>query len=291
MRWTDSPVVSFSRGGRELTLGRDPEARVLHLYGSKGLGLPPVAIAKADRLGGDGSVVRGVRYGDRDVFVPVFMEADSVGELTVMRRDLYRLLAPHLGMVQVRVQDPATGTDRYISGYLKDGLDGDFGDGFHGVWQTLGLSFECPDPWWMGAEQLVELQVAPGSKPFISNSVPFFPVVLAGSVVQGVFDVNVTGDAEVRPVWQVTGPGSDLLLTVGGKQVSIKGLFKPGEVVTLDARTGTISPDRWADVSLDSDPDLLRLAPGRNRVAVVMAGATTASMVRLVYRERFMEAI
>lgn len=292
MRWSDSPIVSFIQDGATLTLGRGPEdARLLHLYGSQGLGLPPVSIAKSDRLGGDGSIVRGVRYGDREVFIPLLIEGLNVGHLDELRADLYARLAPHLGPVTVRVESPTMATVREITGYLKDGLTGDFGSGFHGTWQTLGLTFECPDPWWMGEQRLTELRVAPGTKPFISTSVPFFPVVLSGSTVQGAFDVEITGDAQVRPVWQVEGPGSDLVITVGSRRIAMSGEIKAGEIVTFDARTGAITPDRWSSVSLDTDADLLRLNPGRQRVEVTMVGATTASVVRLVYRERFAAAI
>lgn len=287
MGWEDSPIVSFSRDGETFTLGRGPEDTVLHLYGSQGLGLPPVTLAKSDRLAGDGSIVRGVRYGDREVYVPLLIDAGSMAECDAIRRSLYALLAPDLGPVEVRVQ--GTDTDRYISGYLTGGLEGDFGDGYHGAWQTLGLTFDCVDPWWMGAQHLEELQVAPGSKPFISDTVPFFPVVLAGSTVQGVFMVDVSGDAPVRPVWQVTGPGTDLTIRDGANKLAVSGSFAAGEVVTFDARTGTITPDRWDDVTLDSD--LFLLSPGQHRITVTMVGATPDSMVRLVYRERHRWAI
>lgn len=289
MRWSDAPIVTLSRGGQAIELGRTGQDDVLHLHGSTGLGLAPWSVAKSDRIGGDGSIVRGGRYGDREVFLPVWIGGDSVGDLTGRRRELYRLLAPHLGPVTVRVQDPVTGTDRSIEGVLKDGLEGDFGDTFHGVWQTLGLTFDCPDPWWMGEQHLQELQVAPGSKPFISDSVPFFPVVLAGSIVQGIFGVHVEGDAPVRPVWQVMGPGTDLIIASGGSQISVSGSFAAGEVVTFDGRDGSITPDIWDRVS--DDTELFELAPGMNRVQVTMVGASTASIVRLVYRERFLEAI
>lgn len=291
MRWSDAPIVSFSRDDEEITLGRRGDAGLLHLYGSQGLGLPAVSIAKTDRLAGDGSIVRGVRYEDRDVYLPVLIEGGSQGEVDQIRARLYDLLAPHRGPVTIRVQSPTTGTDRYITGTLKDGLTGDFGDGYHAVWQTLGLTFECPDPWWMGAQRLVEMRVSPGAKPFLSETIPFFPIVLSGSVVQGRFDVVIEGDATVRPVWQIEGPGTDLTITAGGRRIAVTGAFPGGQHVTFDARTGDITPDRWGDVSLDSDPDLLRMEPGRQVVTVAMTGATPASLVRLIYRERFAAAI
>ena len=43
----EAPIVSFSRDGEVFQLGRGPEDPVLHLYGSKGLGAPPVSIASS----------------------------------------------------------------------------------------------------------------------------------------------------------------------------------------------------------------------------------------------------
>ncbi len=289
MDWSDSPIVSLSRGGETFTLGRGPDDPVLHLYGSTGLGLAPVDIASSDRITGDGSVVRGVRYGAREVFLPLLMESDSVAGLSRMRRELNRLLAPHLGPVEIRVEDPASGTDRMIRGYYREGLDGDFGDGFHGSWQTLGLTFECPDPWWLGPEQMVELRVNPGSKPFLSATVPFFPVVLAQSTVQGRFDVTIEGDGPVWPSWEVLGPGTDLVIARGTDRIEIAGAFSPTAPVSIDTAAGRISPDRWADTSLRSR--LFSLDPGHQSLTVTLVSATPATLVRLTYRERYLEGV
>ena len=289
MDWSDSPIVSLSRNGETFTLGRGPDDPVLHLYGSTGLGLAPVDIASSDRITGDGSIVRGVRYGAREVYLPLLMESDSVAGLSVMRRELNRLLAPHLGPVEIRVEDPASGTDRMIRGYYREGLDGDFGDGFHGSWQTLGLTFECPDPWWLGPEQTVELRVNPGSKPFLSDTVPFFPVILAQSTVQGQFDVTIEGDGPVWPAWEVLGPGTDLVIARGTDRIEIAGSFSPTSPVLIDTATGRITPDRWADTSLRSR--LFSLDPGQQSLTVTLVSATPATLVRLTYRERYLEGV
>ena len=287
--WSDSPVVSFSRGGEDFVLGRSGEDSVLHLYGSTGLGVAPVSVESSPRLTGDGSVVRGVRYDSREVYLPLFLESETVGGLSEVRRRLNRLLAPHLGPVDVRVVDPATDTDRMIRGYYTEGLDGDFGDGFHGTWQTLGLTFECPDPWWLGPERVKSLRVDPGSKPFLSESEPFFPVVLAESVVQGDWSVAVEGDGPVFPVWEVTGPGTDLRIIRGDDRIEIDGEVRAGETLRIDTAAGRITPDRWDDVSLRSR--LFPLTPGANRLNVSMVGATEDTIVRLVYRERYLEGV
>ena len=287
-RWVDSPIVSFSRDGQALELGRSGEAPALHLTGSTGLGLAPVDIKSSERLSGDGSIARGVRYGARDVYVPLLLSGTELS-VAEARRDLTRLLAPHLGMVDVRIQDPVTGTDRMIRGYLREGMEGDFGSDFGRSWHRLGLTFECPDPWWLGPEQTVELRVNPGVKPFLSDTVPFFPVILAQSVVQGQFDVEISGDGPVWPAWEVLGPGTDLVIARGEDLIEIGGDFSPDEPVLIDTAAGRIAPDRWADTSLRSR--LFALNPGRQTITVTLVSATEDTLVRVTWRERYLEGV
>lgn len=291
-KWSDSPIVTFSRNGQEVTLGRSGDAPVLHLNGSEGLGVAPVEIAKSDRIAGDGSVVRGVRYGDREVFIPMLVEQPSTGDLNLWRRELNRLLAPVPGdpegsLVDVRVEDPTTGTVRTVRGIYQTGLEGEFGSDYFGDWQTLGVRFDCSDPWWLGQERTQTLRLNPGSKPFLSDTEPFFPVLLAESVVQGDWSITVDGDGPVWPVWEVTGPGTGLRITRGTERIEIDGEVRAGETLRIDTRSGRIVPDRWDDAS--DGTELFPLRPGMNRLQVSMVGATVDTLVRLVYHERWLE--
>lgn len=294
MKWSDSPLVRIGRDGDWFELGRDPEASpALHLWGSEGLGLAPVDIAKSDRITSDGSIVRGVRYSDREVFLPALLEADSMLELNRIRERLYDLLAPDLGPVEIQLEIP-TGEGqepnrRSIFGYLTEGLDGKFGEDYYGSWQKLGLTFTCPDPWWLGPEQIRTLQVAPGSKPFLSQTVPFFPIVLAPSNVVGEWDIDIAGAGDVWPTWEIVGPGNDLLIQRGSERIFIQGQFAAGTVTRIQTDPARITPDRWADLSLDSR--LFPLRAGANRIKISMVNATADTLVRLVWRERYRGAI
>ncbi|WP_172797068.1 phage distal tail protein [Devriesea agamarum] len=278
--------MSFSRAGQTLTLGRGPEDPVLHIYGSTGLGLAPSHLETVERLADHGSVVVGQRYTERKLFIPIFAQFDGEGGLTGWRGELYALLAPHLGPVDIHIYDPATDRQRYISGYLDSGLEGDFGQNFHGNWQTLGLTFRCPDPWWQGPERLQTFSVTPSRKPFISTTSPFFPVLLAASTVLGRFDVTIDGDGPINPVWEVIGPGRDLVISNGSDHLTVKGAFPAGQVVRFDGRTDDITPDRWADVDVNST--IFPLSPGLNRLTVTLTDAGPESLVRLTYRERYL---
>lgn len=294
--WTDSPIVSFGRDGNMVTLGRGPQDYpTLHLHGSEGLGIPPVDIAKADRLTSHGSIVRGVRYTDREVFLPIFLDCADIFELNALRQEWYDLVAPDKGPVEIRVEIPQGGdadpVSRSIFGYYKSGLEGDFGDDYYGDAQRIGLTFDCPDPLWLGPEQTMTLQINPGVKPFLSATEPFFPVILAQSFAKGEWTISVAGDSEVWPTWEVTGPGSDLIIQSGTERIFIQGQFAAGSVTRIQTAPDRmrITPDRWDDLSLDSDQFPLR--PGNNTVKVSLADATTATTARLVWREIYRGAI
>ena len=284
-----SPIISFHRNEHTFNLGTGATDDVLHIYGSTGLGLAPADIALTDRINGHGSHLRGIRYETRELFIPLLIHKQTYAECTEVRRQLYRFLAPHLGPVRIQVHDPATGTIRSIEGVLRDGLTGDFSSNFHGSWQTLGLTFVCPNPYWSGPEHVLELKVSPGVKPFISQTVPFFPVILAQSTVQGQFAVHVEGDASISPIWRVSGPGNDLVITNGKERFELNHTWGPGATLTIDTNKRRMNPDLWHKVPLASR--LFDLQPGTNRLNVTMTGATPATKVELIYAEQYMEAI
>lgn len=289
MSFAENPIVSFERDGGKIELGRFPNDDVIHLHGSTGLGLPPVQVGTREKINADGSHLVGIRYGDREVFLPFGVWKPTKRELTEFRRRLYRSLAPHLGPVTIRVSDPPTGSNRTISGYLQKGLEGDFTDDFNGYHQTFGLSFTCLDPWWQGEPQRIESRIRTTSKPFISTKSSFFPVILSGSSVRDEYVLQVVGDGEVYPTWVITGPGSDLTISNGKDTFTINHELRAGEKITIDTQNRRITPDLWSKVPLSSR--LFPLTPGENRLTITMVGATPETSVDALYRERYMEAV
>lgn len=287
--WDEAPIVTIARGGESITLGRDPGDAVIHLNGSTGLGIAPVEWKSTPRTAGSGNVVHGVRYGDREVFLPIYASAPTVGELHEWRERLAGLVAPieddlDASVVDITFDDPTTGRVRTARGRYVSGLDGEFAGEYHGTWQTLGLVFEC-EPWWLGPERLVELRLAPEVKPFLSDTVSFFPVILSGSTVAGEFDVVISGDGPVWPAWEVVGPGEDLIISNGREWLEVTGEFPAGEPVLFDSEAGRIVPDRWPDLSARSR--LFPLRQGSQTITASIVNATADTVVRLTYRERY----
>ena len=117
---------------------------------------------------------------------------------------------------------------------------------------------------------------------------PFFPVMLAQSSVQGVFQVDIKGAGPVDPIWEVHGPGTDLRISNDVEVIEMDGNFPAGEPVLIDVADGEITPNsRCIDTSVRSR--LFKLERGLQTITVTPVGATTETLVRLTYRERYRE--
>lgn len=140
----------------------------------------------------------------------------------------------------------------------------------------------------------------PGRSPSIADgrgaahAYPFFPVLLSDSTVQGAYVLNIQGDAEAWPVWEVTGPGEDLLIQNDdtGERIFIEGQF--GETVTITTRpqeqdvvsASVMDGSLWERVSEDSV--FFPLQPGVNRIRMSMVNGKPESTVTLEYVEQWM---
>ena len=139
----------------------------------------------------------------------------------------------------------------------------------------------------------------PGRSPSIADgrgtahAYAFFPVLLSDSTVQGAYVLSIQGDAEAWPIWEVTGPGEDLLIQNDdtGERISIRGQF--GEKVTITTRPqeqditseSEMRGSLWERVSDDSV--FFPLKPGINRIRMSMVNGKPESTVTLRYREAF----
>lgn len=244
-RMSEKPIVSFSRDGETFELGTTGLSPILHMYGSTGLGIAPVEVSDSERLGGDGSIVRGVRFGKREVYIPLRMEAETTAELSLLRRRLARLITPVSGdpaasLVDVTIRDPATGVERMVRGIYKDGLDGDFGTGYHGYWQKLGITFECPDPWWLGPERTRTMQIYRGSKAFLSR-----------------------------------GATERVNLAANPSFASLTGAFGAGTIVEASGASVALSSD-WSSAGDTS----VKITPGSNVLAAAWLSPYSAALIR-----------
>lgn len=265
------------------------------IRGMTGFGIAPTELTYADRAQSHGSILTGVHLEDRELFIPLIMDADSVQALDELRDSLVERLNPLLGEGTLTVERIADGQRRSAPVIYKKGLEGDFGDEYWGDWQTFGITFAMGEAFWNGPETKVEWSLANSSKPFVSNSVNFFPIIIGKSNVNGAYTVDIVGDAPAYPVWTITGPATDICITnkVTGQKIQINGEVKIGETITIDTRNYTLSGtsrtenELWDALSLDST--LFPLQKGKNSISAVATGLTSASKITAVYRQQFLK--
>lgn len=113
------PTLTISRGSTSLELSEANGITVMP--GVEGFDTPPVALSENEPADFDGSVVTNVRYTPREVFVPVFLQANSTNQVRSQTRALASLLNPQLGPVTLTVrQDELTG--ELLSADVVDGV-------------------------------------------------------------------------------------------------------------------------------------------------------------------------
>lgn len=289
-----NPEIGFRRGDERYQLTDPADAgneRAMLIHGSTGLGIAPVVVTPDPLVGAHGSLLRNVRLDERDISIPVFMQRDSQGELDEVRRGLETFLSPLRTGLNLSVEHE--GQDyREIGVVYTGGLEGDYGDDYHGVWEKRLLEFKATDALWRGAPEVISKAVAPGVKPFISGSIAFFPIILGASTVQGRVTFSVRGDSPTAPVWTITGPGRDLLIREisTGKRFQLDGTIT--SPITIDMAAGDITAEGatrgelWSRVSLDSE--MVPMSPGVSEWEVSMVGATTASRIDVSYEPRWL---
>lgn len=280
--------------GRDYEFSSDPADPVRLNKGTTGLGIAPVTFDTSPVLAGHGSTLRGKRLAERDIMVPLRLEGTDSADLDRIRAELMQFVSPlDPTPLWLRVVPPGGGQYREMRVHYAGGLEGDFGSTYHGYLQKIALELKALDALWMGEPVTAYRQVRPAVKPFLSDSEPFFPVVLSSATVTGSLSLTVEGDAPTWPVWSVVPPGEDFMIARPGtrEKFYINGIItQPFEVDMEVGRVEDVTgADMWSRVSLDSQ--LFQLQPGVTRLDFTMIGATEASSVSVAYRPRFMAAL
>ncbi len=266
--------------------------------GLEGRFAPPPHIVADVLAGSDGSRVRNVRYGVREIAIPLSIEADSPDDLHTSLRDLVSRLDPKRGVGKLRATG-AGGTTREIACRYGGGLEivEDIATSVTG-WARASIVLVAHDPLWQDMSPTVET-VGVEATAFLSPdaSTAWFPWSLVESDAVGGFTVNNDGDDDAWPQWTIQGPGAGLLKLSNlatGETIEIANVsMVSGEKITIDTRpgyktvTGPSGENLWPDLSDGSD--LWPLERGTQTVTVTLAGAVAGeSNVRLEWRRKWL---
>ena len=189
------------------------------------------------------------------------------------------------GLVQVSTPVPV-GSISYVDGAVLTDAQSpvDFFDG--------GATVSGHTTNWTGAanNSSSELWTVPTGQDDI-QAVPFFPIMLSASTIQGAKQLDIQGDADAYPIWTVYGPGEDFEII---NRTTGERFFLEGEItspITIDTRTEQLSADGMSNMELwarvPRELSTFPLKPGRNDISFVIVNATEQSKVELRYAEQW----
>jgi hypothetical protein len=260
-------------------------------WNATGRGMPPASFEEDRVPERAGSRLRAVRHGTREMTLPLWITGSSESDLWATLRALALTMDPTRGDGKLRVTsivgDQREVTCRYAAGLE---LNERLGDTAGPLLQRAQVVFRVHDPYWYAVSDTTQSFTVGTPATFF----PFFPLRLSSSEVYATGSITNAGDVETWPVWTITGPGSAIVLRnqTTGKSLSLSTTLGAGESVVIDTREGvkTVTHSSGANLfsSLSSTSSLWPLARGVNALQIEMSAATSASLVTLAYRPRYL---
>lgn len=281
--WTDSR-------GRATTLTDWEQGWILQ-PGIRGFDLPQYAFYVDESPQIDGNALRGTRAQAREVMLPITFFDTTRATFRDRKRTFLRTLNPKLGLGTITATE-ADGSARTIQAYYVSGAEGDFGDDSSGLrWQTLGLTFSCPSPYWIGASEHLEFRTAETGSFF-----PLLPLNVTDSQVLGDATIDNPGDDTAQPIWTIHGPAGTATFTntTTGKAFSLTAPLGAADTLVVDTRerqqTAVLNgTDNWWP-NLTTDSVLWGLEEGVNDIAMTLTSTSLATVVEVDYQPRYLTA-
>lgn len=267
----------------------DPSFRVVQ--GAKGYGTPPTNWLEDRVPQHDGAITRDVLYDTREIEVPLLIQASDYPTLLSKTRLLRQWTNVKSGDGTLQIAEP-DGTTRQFTCRLKQGLEGQEGQDVSGpTWRKVLLVFRTtsstPYANWPSALNFTYQQAAASATWF-----PIFPLVLGGAGIFAQPTLLNPGDVEAEPIWTLTGPMTNPVLTnvTTGAKISLTLALLTGQTLTIDTRFRIKSVIRNDGTklfsALSNDSSLWTLAPGVNALTVVASSTSAASQLQLSFTPR-----
>jgi hypothetical protein len=251
-------------------------------------GLPPYAASTLNVPLTDGDTVRFVLAQARPLAVHLLIKGATAADYEAVRTTLQNAMNPKLGDGYFRCQRQDGAPLRDIFCRYTDGFAGEESWGVSSsVHEELLLGFLAHDPYFYDttATTLSFISSAP------VNFFPIMPLQLTGGVIGSGFTVFNAGDVEAYPVWTITGPGTNPVLTntTTGKVITPTITLTAGQALTIDTREKTVTREDGSNQfsTLSFASALWTLATGNNAITLAMTGTTAASRISVSYKQRW----
>lgn len=202
--------------------------------GMSGLSMPPVDRFITEAAGVPGSLWRGMRVKEREVFWPTFV-VSSLGsaEWLAADRKFWSGLQPDK-VGKWSVVD-ATGDQRDL--YLRfkdDGGHRTLHDPSLSGWDVYGLTFVAEEPFWSSSDPITRTwtQGAGAGDFFNSGHAPPFHISSSATIATAA--MPNPGDVEAWPVWTIYGPTTSVTVGLNGRLVQVPFAVAAGHAVVID---------------------------------------------------------
>jgi hypothetical protein len=272
----------------------DGSAGYYLVSGRDGLFAPPTRPIEQDIPLSPGAVLKYLKLDPREVQLYVLIKSSGEAALEQARRSLINQLNPTRGTGTLRyVGEDATTRDLFC--ICVDGLSGVESEQSRGPgWHLFSLRFRALDPFWYDALATVSTFSQGAAVAFFGNPWLGNPWRISSSGVLSSFAVNNDGDVEAWPVWTITGPGTNPILTnsTTSKSISCTITLTAGQSLIINTSPGVKTILRENNTSqfstLSATSELWPLVRGANTVALTMSGTTSASSIQLQYKRRWL---
>lgn len=256
----------------------------------------PNPVFEADGVPGQsGQRLRNVRHGVHEFAMKFWFYDTTEESLRSQLRSIIYKMDPTRGIGRVRVVAPG-GDSREIFCRVSSGLGLSevLGEDAGIISQRISAAFIAHDPYWysVGDTAIVYSGVTD-----VATFFPFFPLRLSASAVfVNDSSINNPGDLEAWPVWTISGPGSNIVITnlTTSQSLTLNTSVTSGQSITIDTRPGakTVLDDGGNSLFPLMTPTsvLFPLAKGDNHIQVAMDSTSATSSIRLAFRPRYFSA-
>lgn len=264
--------------------------------GIAGWDMPPIQHIEEKMPLRAGARFRTTTIEPRDIDLPLHIAAANSAALHAKVRDILSWFYPDPkkgpGILRVVTE---LGDSREIRCRYSTGLQGDERQENSGInWRNVVITLRAHDPYWYASLPTVQLFQQGAPVGFLGN--PFLPLKLTRTDIFSAPSLVNLGDTDAWPVWIITGPMTDLVLSnLTANPDTVIDMTYPlatGETITIDTTEDKRSVTKNDGTNLygymTAASYLWPLVKGTNALQIQMGGATVASRVQLAYTPRFL---
>lgn len=253
--------------------------------GILGFGIPPTSV-RIEESAGDGGVWRHTKRLARDLDLPITVFGTDRGDVQAKLRRLGTLLQDAGGAPKLRATY-LDGTSVFISVHYTGGGETNYDNNSSGLtWAGWTVSLRAPNPFWLsGIEEQFSIGTGGSGRGLLPQ---LTKMKVSSSSTLGVVTVINAGDVSTFPVWAITGPVKNLLITNGTQAFSFADVFS-GEVITINTETATVTNADGENLyaRLGTAPKLFTLPPGTTGINVTGTDTDQNFNIQLTYSPRY----